>query len=136
MPSSFDDRAALIGMSGKATLTVAAEDTAIAAGSGDIPVLATPRLIALMEAAACEALRGHLAPEQTSVGATVAIEHLRPSLVGAQVTARAEIVTVDGDRVQFAVSADQPGPRGSVTIGTGTHLRVIVQREAFLQRAR
>ncbi len=136
MPSSFDQRAGLVGSSGQVTLTVAAQDTAIAAGSGDIPVLATPRLVALMEAAACEALRGHLAPEQTSVGANITLDHLRPSLVGAVVTARAEIVKVDGDRVHFAVVADQPGPNGAVTIGTGTHLRVIVSREKFLQRAR
>jgi predicted thioesterase len=136
LPFSFDDRAALIGTSGQVALTVAAQDTAIAAGSGDIPVLATPRLVALMEAAACETLRGHLAPEQTSVGAKISIEHLRPSLVGTSVIARAEIVDIDGDRVQFAVCADQPGPSGTLTIGKGTHLRVIVQREKFLQRAR
>jgi fluoroacetyl-CoA thioesterase len=136
LPSSFDQRAALVGSSGQVTLTVAAQDTAIAAGSGDIPVLATPRLVALMEAAACEALRGHLAPEQTSVGANITLDHLRPSLVGAVVTARAEIVEIDGDRVHFAVVADQPGPNGVVTIGTGTHLRVVVSREKFLQRAR
>jgi len=136
LPSSFDQRAALVGSSGQVTLTVAAQDTAIAAGSGDIPVLATPRLVALMEAAACEALRGHLAPEQTSVGANITLDHLRPSLVGAVVTARAEVTEIDGDRVHFAVVADQPGPNGAVTIGTGTHLRVVVSREKFLQRAR
>jgi fluoroacetyl-CoA thioesterase len=136
LPSSCDDRMALIGTSGQASLTVAAEDTAIAAGSGDIPVLATPRLIALMEAAACEALRGNLDPDQTSVGAKVMVDHLRPTLVGTVVNARADIIDIDGDRVQFAVSAEQPGKNGPVTIGEGTHLRVIVRREPFLQRAR
>lgn len=136
MPSSFKDRAELIGTYGTASLTVSADDTAIAAGSGDIPVLATPRLIALMEAAACEALRGHLDPDQTSVGAKVTIDHLRPTLVGTSVNARADIIDIDGDRVQFAVSAEQPGRAGLVRIGEGTHLRVIVRRESFLQRAR
>lgn len=129
-------RDALIGTSGQAELTVAAQDTAIAAGSGDIPVLATPRLIALLEAAACEALRGHLTPEQTSVGARIQVDHLRPSLVGTSITARAQIIDVDGDRVMFTLSAQQPGPDGPVVIGEGEHLRVVVQRESFLQRAR
>ena len=136
LPSSSDDRMALIGTSGRASLTVGAEDTAIAAGSGDIPVLATPRLIALMEAAACEALRGNLDPDQTSVGAKITIDHLRPTLVGTAVNARADIIDIDGDRVQFTVSAEQPGQNGPVRIGEGTHLRVIVRREPFLQRAR
>lgn len=136
MPSSSKERLALIGTSGTASLTVAAGDTAIAAGSGDIPVLATPRLIALMEAAACEALRGHLDPDHTSVGAKIAIDHLRPTLVGTLVNACAEITNIDGDRVHFAVSAEQMGRAGLVRIGEGTHLRVIVRREPFLQRAR
>ena len=133
MPFSTEQRAAVIGATGRVTLRVDSADTAIAAGSGDLPVLATPRLIALLEAAACEALRGHLGSEQTSVGTAVDIRHMRPSIVGTTVTASATVVEVAGDRISFEVEAVQ-GSDPPIAIGRGTHVRVVVDRDDFMQR--
>lgn len=123
----------VIGSTGHASLHVDAIDTAIAVGSGDMPVLGTPRMIALIEAAACEALRGHLSSEQTSVGTAVQVSHRRPSPVGAHVVARAVIVDVDGNRITYDVEAfheDEP----DFIIGRGTHTRVVVDRDAFMHQ--
>ena len=106
-------------------------DTAIALGSGDLPVLATPAMIALMEAAACDALVGHLPPGCTSVGSHVDVRHLAPSPVGSRVTAAARITEVRGTRVTFEVRATQASGSEAIEIGTGTHTRVIVRRDAF-----
>jgi fluoroacetyl-CoA thioesterase len=133
LPFSTEQRSRLIGAVGHASLHVDAVDTAIAVGSGDVPVLGTPRMIALMETAACEALRGSLNPGQTSVGAHVDVRHMRPSPIGAQVAARACITGVDGDRITFEVEARHSGDPG-VVIGSGTHTRVIVERERFIQQ--
>jgi fluoroacetyl-CoA thioesterase len=131
LPFSTEAQATLLGTTGRAALRVEAADTAISAGSGDIPVLATPRMIALMEAAACEALRGHLGPDTTSVGTKVDIAHLKPSPVGADVTATAVITRIDGDRIDFDVTAEHAPTQ---LIGRGTHTRVVVERGPFMKR--
>jgi predicted thioesterase len=82
-------------------------DTALAAGSGDVPVLATPRLLALAEAATVAAVAARLGPAQTSVGTAVRMEHRRASPVGAHVTADAELTSVDGSRLTFSFTARQ-----------------------------
>lgn len=108
---------------------VSAGDTATAVGSGDVDVLATPRLLAWLEAATLNALRDALEPEQTSVGVAVSVEHLRPSGVGARVMAHAEVSGVQGKKVTFAVRAvDFAGEllaRGEIT-------RAVVNRERFV----
>ena len=121
---------------GTATLTVGPADTAIAAGSGDLPVLATPRMIALMEQAACAALAGALPAEATSVGIHVDIRHLAPTAVGGTVTATAMVTSVDGARIGFEVRATHATEDGETEIGRGTHLRAVVDRAAFLARLR
>lgn len=138
MPFSFDESsvAAMLGSVGTASLTVDAADTAIAVGSGDVPVLATPRMIALMEQAAREALTGYLPVDYTSVGAELAVRHTRPSAVGAQVLAEAVITAVDGALVHFSVVARDVhiADQDRSLIGTGTHVRAAVQRDAFMRR--
>jgi fluoroacetyl-CoA thioesterase len=106
--------------------------TAIAAGSGDLPVLATPTLVAFMEAAACAALLGHLPGGLTSVGSHIDVRHLAPSPIGARVTARAKVTDVEGSKVTFDVEAVHHVGASTVEIGRGTHVRVIVERGAFL----
>lgn len=133
LPFSTEQRGRLIGVVGLASLHVDAADTAIAVGSGDVPVLGTPRLIALIETAACEALRGHLNPDQTSVGTRVDVRHMRPSPIGSNVSARATITGVDGDRIAFDVEARHSGDP-QIVIGNGTHTRVVVDRERFIQQ--
>ena len=108
--------------------------TAIAAGSGDLPVLATPRMIALMEEAACTLLASDLPDEATSVGTRVDVRHSVPSPLGARVTARATVVGVDGARITFDVTAWHGPVDSRVEIGRGTHVRAVVDREAFLSK--
>jgi len=120
-----------IGLSHKSELTVTDDKTAQAMGSGDMPVLATPALVALMENAAMLAVAGALAEGDTTVGAQIAVEHLRPSPQGMEVTATATLTAVDGRRLTFDIEAhDSTG----APIGHATHVRYIVARERFLLR--
>jgi len=122
-----------VGASGAAEMVVGSQDTAIAVRSGDVPVLATPRLLALLEEATCEALRGCLEPHQTSVGSSVQIVHRRPTPMGARVTARVRVSAIDGARIVFDVHADHVTAVGEVveSIGRGQITRVVVDRNNF-----
>lgn len=84
-------------------------DTAPVLGSGDVPVLGTPRVLALLEAASLVALEGALGPGETSVGAELSLRHLAPSRVGELVNARAELLGREGSRLYFAVRLTQAG---------------------------
>jgi predicted thioesterase len=108
--------------------TVTDADTAAALGSGLVPVLSTPRVLALVERATVEALEGALAQGATTVGAKVELEHLLATPVGAPVQVDATLGRVDGRRLQFAVQVTDAGrvaARGRVT-------RVLVDLERFL----
>ena len=83
-------RAEMVGNSAEVSHLVGEEDTAVVVGSGDVPVLATPRLVALAEAATVAAVAGTLRPEQTTVGTRVELEHLVPTPVGTRVGVRAD----------------------------------------------
>ncbi len=118
-------------MTATLTFTVTSDDTAAAVGSGDLPVLGTPRLLAWAEAATCAAVTQELAPEQTSVGTHVSLQHRRASAVGEEITVRADVAGRDGRHLRFAVSAlDSSGAE----VGQGEVARVIVDRERFLAR--
>lgn len=116
------------GLSAELELEVREADTASVIGSGDVPVLATPRLVALAEQATVRAIAEHLPAGQTTVGTEVSLRHRRPSGVGAVVTLTARLVEVDGARLMFEVAADQEGK----SIAEGTVRRAIVDRDAFL----
>lgn len=109
---------------------VGADDTALALGSGDVPVLGTPRLLALMEAATVAAISGSLADTETSVGTRVELDHLAASPVGAQVSVRAEVVGVDGHQVRFVVVAVDADERA---VARGVMTRAVVDRARFLR---
>lgn len=109
---------------------VTEDDTAVAIGSGSLPVLGTPRLLAWLEAATCAAIEPALVDGQTSVGTRVGIEHVAPSPVGAAVEVFATVVHVDGRLVRFSVAARQDGR----LVGSGEVTRVVVQAERFLAR--
>jgi fluoroacetyl-CoA thioesterase len=94
-------------------IVVADTDTAIAVGSGDVPVLGTPRLLALAEAAAVAAIRPSLEPGVTSVGTSAVLEHTRPSPVGAEVVVEAVLAEADGRRLVLRFIARQTRPAGS-----------------------
>lgn len=119
-----------IGLTHTSVLTVGDAHTAQAMGSGDMPVLATPVMIALMENAAMLAVDQEVPEEQTTVGAHIDVSHLKPSPVGAEVFATAELTEVDDRRLTFHVVAMQ----GDQVIGEGTHVRYIVSRERFLAK--
>ncbi|WP_084959313.1 thioesterase family protein [Thermoactinospora rubra] len=118
------------GLRASLLIMVEREDTAQKVGSGDVPVLATPRLLALAERATVEALRDRLEPGQTSVGTRVELEHLAASPLGAHVEVDVELTRVDGRRLVFGFQARE---RGRV-VGRGTVERVVVDREKFLAR--
>ena len=118
------------GLSHTSSLTVSDSDTAIARGSGDMPVLATPALLALMENAAMLAVAAELPAGSTTVGGHISSSHLAPSPVGAVVSARATLEKIDGRKLFFNVIATE----GDKVIGEGTHLRFIVDRERFLAK--
>lgn len=107
-------------------------DTAAAIGSGDVAVLATPRLLALAEAATVAALGRALEDGQTTVASRIELEHLAASPVGTRVTVRAELTAVDGRLLRFDVSAQHPD--GTV-VARGRITRVVVDRAWFLERA-
>jgi predicted thioesterase len=119
------------GRQGSADMIVGDADTAQALGSGDVPVLATPRLVALVEAASLDALRGALGEDSTTVGTGVEIDHVSPTPVGWEVHAEAVLAGVNGRHLRFEVRAWDA--RGDVA--HGLHHRAIVDRARFLEKA-
>lgn len=120
------------GLHGSVKLVVSHEDTALALHSGDVPVLGTPRLIALCEEAAILALADHIPVGQTTVGMRVQLDHLAPTHIGSSVAAEATLERVEGRRLTFTVSAsDHCG-----LIAAGKVTRVIVDTAQFLDKAR
>ena len=112
------------------SFTVTDDDTAAAVGSGDLPVLGTPRLLAWLEAASCAAVEGTL-DGATTVGTRVSLEHLAASAVGEQVQVTATLAHRDGRLLRFAVEATDS--RGRL-VGQGEVTRVAVDPERFLAR--
>ena len=121
-----------IGLSGTATTQVVTELTARHLGSGTVAVFATPEMVRLMERAAVNALATHLSAGQQSVGVMIAVRHLAATPVGAVVTARAELIAVDGRRLTFNVSAHD----GMELIGEGTHERALIDLARFEARVK
>lgn len=111
-------------------LTVTDDVTAVKMGSGDMPVLATPAMMALMENAAMMAVAKELPEGSTTVGGHIESSHLRPTKVGDKVTATAEVTKVDGKKITFKVAAYS----GDTLLGEGTHLRFIVDKERFMSK--
>jgi predicted thioesterase len=120
------------GLVGVAKLDVGDADTAVAMRSGQVPVLATPRVVALAEEASCNAIAGVLGPNETSVGMRVQLDHLSPSPIGAHVVAEATLEQVEGRRLTFKVSVEDE--RGLVAAGKVT--RVVVDIDRFLEKSR
>ena len=111
-------------------LTVSEAVTAIMVGSGDMPVLATPMMMALMENAAMLAVKDELPEGCTTVGGQIESSHLKASKIGDVVRAEAEVTKVDGKKIEFKVAAYS----GDTLLGEGFHLRFIVDREKFMSK--
>lgn len=120
------------GLSASVDLTVAEEDTAIALRSGEVPVLGTPRILALVEEATVRALEGQLEHGSSTVGMRVQLEHISPTPIGGAVRAEANLEKVEGRRLLFHVSARDE--RGLVAAGKVT--RVLVDVERFMEKTR
>jgi fluoroacetyl-CoA thioesterase len=119
------------GLGAEVEIVVGDDDTALRLGSGDVPVLGTPRLLALAEAATVKAVASYLGEGETSVGTRVELEHRAATPTGVRVTVVAELQQVDGARLVFGVEAtDERG----VVVGKGRVERVVVDRERFLAR--
>ena len=111
-------------------MTVMEKDTAQAVGSGDLPVFATPSLAALVEKTAVESVKPYLEKENTTVGFSLDLKHLAPTPVGNQVACESELIAADGRKLTFhAVISDQ-----KQKIGECIHIRVIVNRDKFMQK--
>ena len=119
-----------VGLRHTSTLIISEKHTAETLGSGDMPVLATPIMVALMENAAMLAVKDTLPEGSTTVGGHIDVSHLRPSGIGQEVTATAELQEVDGKKLTFHVVATQ----GETVIGEGTHVRFVVDRERFMAK--
>ncbi|HEV7825011.1 MAG TPA: hotdog domain-containing protein [Mycobacteriales bacterium] len=115
------------GLTGRVRLTVGSGDTALALGSGDVDVLGTPRVVALVEQATVAALHGHLADRYTSVGTRVELDHRVPTVVGGTVEAEARLVSVEGRRLGFVVTVRE----AAQTVAEGRVERVVVDRARF-----
>ncbi|WP_405430898.1 thioesterase family protein [Micromonospora sp. NBC_00617] len=119
------------GLTAQVELTVTDTDTAQAVGSGDVPVLGTPRVLALAEAATVAATATTLPPGSTTVGTRVELEHLAPTVVGRTVRAQALLAAVDGRRLSFEVTVAD----GDQTVARGRVDRIMVDRQRFVDRA-
>lgn len=120
-----------VGSRGHASTLVEREDTAYEVGSGSLLVYATPCMAALMEGAACDAIADALKETETSVGTALNIAHISATPVGLEVHAEAEVTEVNGKAITFSLKvSDEAGE-----IGNGTHTRVIVNSQKFLEKA-
>ena len=120
------------GSSAALALQVTAGDTATALRSGDVEVLATPRILALCEEVCCLAVERTLAPGTTTVGMRAQLDHVAPVRVGSTVRAEATLEKIEGRRLVFTVSvSDKSG-----LVAAGKITRVVVEREEFLEKAR
>nr|MDD6335721.1 thioesterase family protein [bacterium] len=119
-----------IGIEGQATARVTQDQTAMAMGSGDLPVLATPAVAALMEGVAKDSVLPYLAEGQGTVGTVLSLRHTSPTPVGMQVYVRSRLTHIDGRRLVFEVEArDEAGP-----IATAEHERFIIDNQRFMQK--
>lgn len=118
------------GLKHNSIMRVEAGNTAEFIGSGDMAVLATPAMVALMENAAMLAVALHLGEGETTVGTMVSTSHLKASKVGNIIEARAELIAVEGRKLDFKIEAYD----GETLIGEGTHTRFVVNREKFLSK--
>ena len=121
------------GLEATVSHTVTDADLATAIGSGEVPVLATPVVLALCEKATISVIADHLDAGQTTVGMRVSIDHLKPTLEGCDITASATLERIDGRRLTFGVSLLD---HCTDEVALGRIVRVIVDSDRFMERAR
>jgi predicted thioesterase len=116
-----------VGMQGSVSIVVAEEHTAASVGSGAAPVLATPMLVMLLEAAALAAAERHLPAGHQTLGTRIDTSHIAATPLGMRVTGHAEVVALEGRALRFRVWAEDEREK----IGEGTHERVVVETPRF-----
>lgn len=120
------------GIEGERKITVSADTTAIAYGSGTVDVFATPAMIALMEQTAMESVAGMLPETHVTVGTEVSVKHFKATLPGKSVICNSRLIQAEGMKLVFEVNAsDESG-----LIGKGTHTRYIVDKQMFIDNLR
>ena len=119
-----------IGITGKQTVTVTDDMTARAVGSGELPVLATPAMIALMENMAYKSVKPYLEEGQGTVGTMMHVKHMASTPVGVEISIETELVQVDRKRLVFEVRAFDCGD----CIGEGVHERFIINNDRFMEK--
>jgi fluoroacetyl-CoA thioesterase len=119
------------GLSARVELTVTDADTAQSLGSGDVPVLGTPRVLALAEAATVAATARQLPGGLTTVGTRAEVEHRAPTPVGRTVTAMATLAKVDGRKLLFEVAVRD----GEAVVAEVRIERMMLDRQRFISRA-
>jgi hypothetical protein len=119
------------GARGEVRHRVAEADTAIALRSGSVPVLGSPKVVALCEQASVLAIEGLLPTGHTTVGMRVQLDHLQPTAVGIEVVVESVLEKVEGRRLTFHVNVNDP--RGLVATGRVT--RVVVETDRFLEKS-
>lgn len=120
------------GLSAQSVATVCDANTAAAMGSGDLLVFATPAMVALMENAAMTAVAAALDEGATTVGAEMNVTHIKPSGIGAEITATAVLTAVEGRKLTFNVG----GRDAEGMIGEGVHIRYVVDRTRFMAKVK
>ncbi len=119
-----------IGKKHTSTMIVEEKHLACNVGSGDLPVFATPMMMALMENAAMLCVADELEDGSSTVGGQISSSHLKPTGLGKTVTATAELISAEGRKLKFKVSASDEGG----LIGEGEHLRFIIDKEKFMSK--
>ena len=119
-----------IGKKYTSTMIVEEKHLAYNVGSGDIPVFATPMMMALMENAAMLCVADELENGSSTVGGQISSSHIKPTGLGKTVTATAELISAEGRKLKFKVSASDEGG----LIGEGEHLRFIIDKEKFMSK--
>jgi|SRR6185437_13467712 predicted thioesterase len=125
------DAASWVGAITRVQLTVTDADTAQALGSGDVPVLATPRLLALAEAATVGATASRMPPGTTSVGTRIELDHRAATAIGRTVIAEARLAKADGRKLFFEIVVRE----GDEVVADGRIERVVVDRQRFIAKA-
>lgn len=126
----MDSNGLQLGMRGSAQVVVDQARTALALGSGSVPVFGTPAMIALMEQAAAQCVEAGLQAGQITLGTAISVEHVAATAVGANVAASAELTGIDGRLLRFTITAHE----GDKLIGRGTHVRAVVDRDRFMAK--
>lgn len=119
-----------MGLQGVIEKVVNKEDTAKVVGSGEIEVLATPVLIALMENASVKALNHNIDEGFSTVGININVDHIAATPIGMKVTAKSKLTRVEGKKLYFDVEAYDENKK----IGEGKHIRYIVNINRFMER--